>query len=191
MMLLHQAGNLVHFAAKPDQHITADVRMARHPRDDTLQQLVAVIRVVAAPALVRKGNHAIDVGKIAFEIAGSEVIGHITGNRCGAVHARKNSDIIACSSSAAGTGVTVKSVSIPLQRRQFGHLLAKPVVPTDRFQHDVVRVHPIAGLNILLRKADDLAVLQQLLAGVDRRQGNLVPSRNGLPQLNATVTHSY
>ena len=141
---------------------------------------MTMVWIITAAALVGKRNHTIHVEKITLQVAGPEVVGHIPSHRSGTVHARYNAYIIAGTSLATRPSVGAKGILISIQRRQFGRIFAKAVIPTNFPQFDIMCMDPLPRLDVGLCKPNDLAILDQLSTGSHRLQGDLVPSWNGL-----------
>ncbi len=184
---------LVCLAAEAEDDVAADIRMI----DDTCHRLLEQVEVVravmrATPALGREADDPVDVRELVHDRVVAEVIGDAAGRGRGAVHAGEDGDVVACADPAI-------SPAVPHERPPLGlrHHLDRLVIRREgvveielALMHlDILRVHMLPGGDIHRGEADDLPVTADLGALRDVTQGDLVPGRDHLRDLQLAVLH--
>jgi hypothetical protein len=179
VFILH-AVDLEDLAAKPNHKRGAEIGMRRVTPLRAAQDIPALaISRHAAAGAVHESHGAIDL-RIIVENAGAvDFLGDELGRRRGAIHRRENADVI------ARTDFAVRP-HVPLKRRAQFHrqhfvvlgAFGVPIVARKIMKSDVVFVHPLAGLDRLGSKADDLTIFANRIAFANRGDRHLMAARH-------------
>ena len=149
-----------------------------------MEQARGIARIIRAATFVRERDHASNLGKLLLKFSRAKVIAHIVRDGCRAIHAGDHGEIVARTHFAAGPRESVKGALLGggmiFDRPGVG---AKCVIKTQRPEVDIVRMHVLTRLDVVPRKPDRLAVLENARAPRDLGRGHLVPGWNGGAQL--------
>ena len=144
----------------------------------------------AAAGAVHEGHDAVDL-RVIIENAGAvDGFGDEFGDGSRAVHRGQDADIVAGADAAIGAAIALEGGALRLGQEVDGDsALGKGIVVYQRAvgpaHAAIVLVHPIAGRDRFLGKADDLAELDHRVSRRNRPGGEFVPARNAADDADA------
>ena len=162
LLLLHQAADLVHFAAEAEHDHGREIHMPRITAERAAEQRQRLVLRHAAAGLVGQRHDAVDIRKIGQRIVAGERIfledvSDEARDMGAAIHRGEDADIV------AGGDAPIRAADALEGRRQIEirHRLdvdAERIVLGEIAHAAVLRVHMLARRNRRGGKADDLAV---------------------------------
>ncbi|MCY1534226.1 hypothetical protein D9M68_695890 [compost metagenome] len=181
--LLHLV-DLEGLAAQAHQQGSAQIGIGGIAPLGAAENLVALASQIHGTAgAVHERNDAIDIGILVEDAGAVDRLGHEFGDGGRAVHRSQNADIVAGAHLAIGAAIALEGRALG-DGHHVGRngALGKSVVVGQRAvgaaHATIVLVHPIAGHNGILGKADDLPEFDDRLARADGTGGELVAARH-------------
>ena len=189
-LLRQQMTHRALFATKSHQQVSANVGVPGNAAHDTVQHLMLkAVKLHAATGVVSKSDHAIDIRIVGEEFL-VETLRDVLGHGSGAIDRGDHANVVSSPRLSIWSAVAHEGTVRDWGggRRDFrcaGIVLHKVTVG------QVVQVHPGSLGNCLFGATDDLAVLADMLFVGNVGDGNLVPDRNGLQQLDGLASTGH
>ena len=166
--------DLVDLAAQAQDHRGRNVGVRQYSGQCAAKLFGVRADGVAATLAVREGHHAIHVGgqRCAIEAVRDQLGGvrrAVAGRHYGDIVARTHGPVLARIAQKSGRGAA---------RWQRSFAGWEFVVKVQLFESQVVRVHVMAGVDIVLGAADDLAIAPHHFAPRNHGQRDLVAGRD-------------
>ena len=147
--MLDHVRRLVDLAAQTEDHVGGDVRMV-HDAGERALELAQAARadVRAAPSLVRKADHPVDIREACEHAGACDLFDHGDRRRRGAVDRREHGDVVARPDPSVGPAEALKRPSLrgghDLDR---GVVRTKDVLAVERPRLEVVRMHVVTRID--------------------------------------------
>ena len=175
-----QPRDLKHLAAEADHQRGAEIGMPGIAPLRALQRFVAFATAgETAAGAVYEGNDPVDVGILRQHAGTGDGLGNEAGDGGGTVDAAEDADVVARAGFAvAATVAQERPAGLGRQQRLLARNGGEGVLARELGKGAVVGVHVGADGDGLGGKADDLAELDDRLAGGDRVAGHLVAAQD-------------
>src|SRR5919109_795837 len=166
-------------AAEADEDVRGDIGMLRKAGKRAVELVVVRAAVLhRAAGLVRDRDDAVHVRILLEQVGGAKALGDVLARRRGAVDGADDGNVVAAAVAKMLGAIRPAVVAHPEARlgglRRRRTIAAKRVVALEGIGGNVVYVDMIARRDVLIGEADDLTVLVDRGALLDRHERDLM-----------------